>query len=127
MSVKTSPAELLKERLMGSWSSFSDQDLYRVFCLLIDQIESLEKQNKSLKKGMNGAVSRATPEDMGKIELLKSNIGRDILQIVEETERLLSSADTVAKKIQAESEILDKKQQGIKQELMGLLGGKPKR
>ncbi len=27
-----------------------DDELYRVFCLLIEQIETLEKQNKSLKQ-----------------------------------------------------------------------------
>ena len=44
------PAEMLKVQMKKSWEKFSDEELYRVFCLLIEQIESLENQNKSLKK-----------------------------------------------------------------------------
>lgn len=44
------PAEMLKSQMKKSWGRFSDEELYRVFCLLIEQIEALEKQNKSLKK-----------------------------------------------------------------------------
>ena len=44
------PAEILKTQMKKSWGKFSDDELYRVFCLLIEQIEALEKQNKSLKK-----------------------------------------------------------------------------
>ena len=43
-------AEMLKTQMKKSWGKFSDDELYRVFCLLIEQIEALEKQNKSLKK-----------------------------------------------------------------------------
>ena len=43
------PAEMLKVQMKKSWEKFSDEELYRVFCLLIEQIESLENQNKSLR------------------------------------------------------------------------------
>ena len=38
------PAEILKTQMKKSWGKFSDDELYRVFCLLIEQIEALEKQ-----------------------------------------------------------------------------------
>ena len=36
------PAEILKTQMKKSWGKFSDDELYRVFCLLIEQIEALE-------------------------------------------------------------------------------------
>ena len=43
-------AELLKMKMESNWELFSQEELFRVFCLLVDQIEALEKQNKAMKK-----------------------------------------------------------------------------
>ncbi|MCL1949606.1 MAG: hypothetical protein FWF59_07735 [Turicibacter sp.] len=44
------PADLLKMKMESNWEKFSQEELFRVFCLLVDQIEALEQQNKAMKK-----------------------------------------------------------------------------
>ena len=68
------PAEILKTQMKKSWGKFSDDELYRVFCLLIEQIEALEKQNKSLKKEVQTMQENSESHlkaELEQIELLK--------------------------------------------------------
>ncbi|MEO3150702.1 hypothetical protein ABHC25_14330, partial [Turicibacter sanguinis] len=73
------PAEMLKSQMKKSWGRFSDEELYRVFCLLIEQIEALEKQNKSLKKeihAMQESSEQQMKSELAQIELLKTHAKR---------------------------------------------------
>jgi len=44
------PAELLKTKMEANWDRFSQEELFWVFCLLVDQIEALELENKAMKR-----------------------------------------------------------------------------
>lgn len=88
------PAEILKTQMKKSWGKFSDDELYRVFCLLIEQIEALEKQNKSLKKEVQTMQENSESHlksELEQIELLKSHAKRDAIKIIQETEKFLRS------------------------------------
>ena len=85
------PAEMLKTQMKKSWGKFSDDELYRVFCLLIEQIEALEKQNKSLKKevqAMQESSESHLKSELEQIELLKTHAKRDAIKIIQETEKI---------------------------------------
>ncbi|MFQ9520793.1 MAG: hypothetical protein ACLRZR_05380, partial [Turicibacter sp.] len=85
------PAEILKTQMKKSWGKFSDDELYRVFCLLIEQIEALEKQNKSLKKEVQTMQENSESHlksELEQIELLKSHAKRDAIKIIQETEKI---------------------------------------
>ena len=80
------PAEILKTQMKKSWGKFSDDELYRVFCLLIEQIEALEKQNKSLKKEVQTMQENSESHlksELEQIELLKSHAKRDAIKIIQ--------------------------------------------
>ena len=88
---KMTPAEMLKSQMKKSWGRFSDEELYRVFCLLIEQIEALEKQNKSLKKeihAMQESSEQQMKSELAQIELLKTHAKRDAMKIIQETEKI---------------------------------------
>ena len=85
------PAEILKTQMKKSWGRFSDDELYRVFCLLIEQIETLEKQNKSLKQEVQMLQEKTVSpmeSEIKEIELLKTNAKRDAIKIIQETEKI---------------------------------------
>lgn len=118
-------AEMLKAQMRKKWSSFSDEELYRVFCLLIDQIEILEKQNKTLKKKAEAQLRHSDASEFQKIEILKSHIGHDAIKIIEETEKasksFLDQTAQAIEKIRKESEKFEREQMKIREEIQRFL------
>lgn len=125
------PAEMLKNQMKKSWGRFSDEELYRVFCLLIDQIEALEKQNKSLKKEvkmMHESSEQQMKSELEQIELLKKHAKRDAMKIIQETEKIsqvmIYQAVQDVEKITEETELFERQQLQIKNELIDFLNSK---
>ena len=125
------PAEMLKVQMKKSWEKFSDEELYRVFCLLIEQIESLENQNKSLKKEvqlMQQASQSHLKNELEQIETLKNHAKRDALKIIQETEKIskvmIEQAMEDVERIIDETAIFEPQQLQIKDELIDFLNTK---
>ena len=125
------PAEMLKVQMKKSWEKFSDEELYRVFCLLIEQIESLENQNKSLKKEvqlMQQASQSHLKNELEQIETLKNHAKRDALKIIQETEKIskvmIEQAMEDVERIIDETAIFEQQQLQIKDELIDFLNTK---
>ena len=125
------PAEMLKVQMKKSWEKFSDEELYRVFCLLIEQIESLENQNKSLKKEvqlMQQASQSHLKNELDQIETLKNHAKRDALKIIQETEKIskvmIEQAMEDVERIIDETAIFEQQQLQIKDELIDFLNTK---
>jgi cell division septum initiation protein DivIVA len=125
------PAEMLKNQMKKSWGRFSDEELYRVFCLLIEQIEALEKQNKSLKKEvkmMHESSEQQMKSELEQIELLKKHAKRDAMKIIQETEKIsqvmIYQAVQDVEKITEETELFERQQLQIKNELIDFLNSK---
>lgn len=122
------PAEILKTQMKKSWGKFSDDELYRVFCLLIEQIEALEKQNKSLKKEVQTMQENSESHlksELEQIELLKSHAKRDAIKIIQETEKIskvmIEQAICDVEKIMEETALFEQQQLQIKDELIDFL------
>ena len=114
-----------------SWGKFSDDELYRVFCLLIEQIEALEKQNKSLKKEVQTMQENSESHlksELEQIELLKSHAKRDAIKIIQETEKIskvmIEQAICDVEKIMEETALFEQQQLQIKDELIDFLNTK---
>ena len=114
-----------------SWGKFSDDELYRVFCLLIEQIEALEKQNKSLKKevqAMQESSESHLKSELEQIELLKTHAKRDAIKIIQETEKIsklmIEKAICDVEKIMEETAQFEQQQLQIKDELIEFLNSK---
>lgn len=125
------PAEMLKTQMKKSWGKFSDDELYRVFCLLIEQIEALEKQNKSLKKEVQTMQENSESHlksELEQIELLKSHAKRDAIKIIQETEKIskvmIEQAICDVEKIMEETALFEQQQLQIKDELIDFLNSK---
>lgn len=125
------PAEMLKNQMKKSWGRFSDEELYRVFCLLIEQIEALEKQNKSLKKEVKTIQESSEQQmksELEQIELLKTHAKRDAMKIIQETEKIsqviIHQAVQDVEKITEETELFERQQLQIKNELIDFLNSK---
>lgn len=125
------PAEMLKVQMKKSWEKFSDEELYRVFCLLIEQIESLENQNKSLKKEvqlMQQASQSHLKNELEQIETLKNHAKRDALKIIQETEKIskvmIEQAMKDVERIIDKTAIFEQQQLQIKDELIDFLNTK---
>ena len=125
------PAEMLKSQMKKSWGRFSDEELYRVFCLLIEQIEALEKQNKSLKKeihAMQESSEQQMKSELAQIELLKTHAKRDAMKIIQETEKIsqviINQAVQDVEKITEETALFERQQLQIKNELIDFLNSK---
>ena len=125
------PAERLKTQMKKSWGKFSDDELYRVFCLLIEQIEALEKQNKSLKKEVQTMQENSESHlksELEQIELLKSHAKRDAIKIIQETEKIskvmIEQAICDVEKIMEETALFEQQQLQIKDELIDFLNTK---
>ena len=125
------PAEILKTQMKKSWGKFSDDELYRVFCLLIQQIEALEKQNKSLKKEVQTMQENSESHlksELEQIELLKSHAKRDAIKIIQETEKIskvmIEQAICDVEKIMEETALFEQQQLQIKDELIDFLNTK---
>ena len=125
------PAEILKTQMKKSWGKFSDDELYRVFCLLIEQIEALEKQNKSLKKEVQTMQENSESHlksELEQIELLKSHAKRDAIKIIQETEKIskvmIEQAICDVEKIMEETALFEQQQLQIKDELIDYLNTK---
>ena len=125
------PAEMLKSQMKKSWGRFSDEVLYRVFCLLIEQIEALEKQNKSLKKeihAMQESSEQQMKSELAQIELLKTHAKRDAMKIIQETEKIsqviINQAVQDVEKITEETALFERQQLQIKNELIDFLNSK---
>ena len=125
------PAEVLKTQMKKSWGKFSDDELYRVFCLLIEQIEALEKQNKSLKKevqAMQESSESHLKSELEQIELLKTHAKRDAIKIIQETEKIsklmIEQAICDVEKIMEETAQFEQQQLQIKDELIEFLNSK---
>ena len=125
------PAEILKTQIKKSWGKFSDDELYRVFCLLIEQIEALEKQNKSLKKEVQTMQENSESHlksELEQIELLKSHAKRDAIKIIQETEKIskvmIEQAICDVEKIMEETALFEQQQLQIKDELIDFLNTK---
>ena len=125
------PAEILKTQMKKSWGKFSDDELYRVFCLLIEQIEALEKQNKSLKKEVQTIQENSESHlksELEQIELLKSHAKRDAIKIIQETEKIskvmIEQAICDVEKIMEETALFEQQQLQIKDELIDFLNTK---
>ena len=125
------PAEMFKVQMKKSWEKFSDEELYRVFCLLIEQIESLENQNKSLKKEvqlMQQASQSHLKNELEQIETLKNHAKRDALKIIQETEKIskvmIEQAMEDVERIIDETAIFEQQQLQIKDELIDFLNTK---
>ena len=124
-------AEILKTQMKKSWGKFSDDELYRVFCLLIEQIEALEKQNKSLKKEVQTMQENSESHlksELEQIELLKSHAKRDAIKIIQETEKIskvmIEQAICDVEKIMEETALFEQQQLQIKDELIDFLNTK---
>ena len=125
------PAEILKTQMKKSWGKFSDDELYHVFCLLIEQIEALEKQNKSLKKEVQTMQENSESHlksELEQIELLKSHAKRDAIKIIQETEKIskvmIEQAICDVEKIMEETALFEQQQLQIKDELIDFLNTK---
>ena len=125
------PAEMLKTQMKKSWGKFSDDELYRVFCLLIEQIEALEKQNKSLKKEVQTMQENSESHlksELEQIELLKSHAKRDAIKIIQETEKIskvmIEQAICDVEKIMEETALFEQQQLQIRDELIDFLNTK---
>ena len=125
------PAEILKTQMKKSWGKFSDDELYRVFCLLIEQIEALKKQNKSLKKEVQTMQENSESHlksELEQIELLKSHAKRDAIKIIQETEKIskvmIEQAICDVEKIMEETALFEQQQLQIKDELIDFLNTK---
>ena len=125
------PAEILKTQMKKSWGKFSDDELYRVFFLLIEQIEALEKQNKSLKKEVQTMQENSESHlksELEQIELLKSHAKRDAIKIIQETEKIskvmIEQAICDVEKIMEETALFEQQQLQIKDELIDFLNTK---
>ncbi len=125
------PAEMLKVQMKKSWKNFSDEELYRVFCLLIEQIESLENQNKSLKKEvqlMQQTSQSQLKNELEQIETLKNHAKRDALKIIQETEKIskvmIEQAMEDVERIIDETAMFEQQQLQIKDELIDFLNTK---
>ena len=125
------PAEILKTQMKKSWGKFSDDELYRVFCLLIEQIEALEKQNKSLKKEVQTMQENSESHlksELEQIELLKSHAKRDAIKIIQETKKIskvmIEQAICDVEKIMEETALFEQQQLQIKDELIDFLNTK---
>ena len=125
------PAEILKTQMKKSWGKFSDDELYRVFCLLIEQIEALEKQNKSLEKEVQTMQENSESHlksELEQIELLKSHAKRDAIKIIQETEKIskvmIEQAICDVEKIMEETALFEQQQLQIKDELIDFLNTK---
>ncbi|WP_235070688.1 hypothetical protein [Turicibacter sp. TJ11] len=125
------PAEMLKTQMKKSWGKFSDDELYRVFCLLIEQIEALEKQNKSFKKevqAMQESSESHLKSELEQIELLKTHAKRDAIKIIQETEKIsklmIEQAICDVEKIMEETAQFEQQQLQIKDELIEFLNSK---
>lgn len=125
------PAEILKTQMKKSWGKFSDDELYRVFCLLIEQIEALEKQNKSFKKevqAMQESSESHLKSELEQIELLKTHAKRDAIKIIQETEKIsklmIEQAICDVEKIMEETAQFEQQQLQIKDELIEFLNSK---
>ena len=125
------PAELLKSQMKKSWGRFSDDELYRVFCLLIEQIETLEKQNKSLKQEIQILQEKTVSpmeSEIKEIELLKTNAKRDAIKIIQETEKIskvmIEQAISDVETIMEETTQFEQQQLQIKEELIDFLNSK---
>ncbi|MGL4335650.1 MAG: DivIVA domain-containing protein [Turicibacter sp.] len=122
------PAELLKHKMKGSWGRFSDDELYKVFCLLIEQIDALEKQNKSLKKEvrvLHDNSEQRMKTEIEQIELLKSHAKRDAIKIIDETEKIskviIGQAIEDVEKIMEETERFELQHIEVRDELIEFL------
>ncbi|MBQ1769451.1 MAG: DivIVA domain-containing protein [Turicibacter sp.] len=125
------PAEILKSQMKKSWGRFSDDELYRVFCLLIEQIETLEKQNKSLKQEIQILQEKTVSpmeSEIKEIELLKTNAKRDAIKIIQETEKIskvmIEQAISDVETIMEETTQFEQQQLQIKEELIDFLNSK---
>lgn len=125
------PAEILKTQMKKSWGRFSDDELYRVFCLLIEQIETLEKQNKSLKQEVQMLQEKTVSpmeSEIKEIELLKTNAKRDAIKIIKETEKIskvmIEQAMSDVETIVEETTQFEQQQLQIKEELIDFLNSK---
>ena len=125
------PAEMLKVQMKKSWKNFSDEELYRVFCLLIDQFESIENQNKSLKKEvqlMQQTSQSQLKNELEQIETLKNHAKRDALKIIQETEKIskvmIEQAMEDVERIIDETAMFEQQQLQIKDELIDFLNTK---
>lgn len=125
------PAQMLKTQMKKSWGKFSDDELYRVFCLLIEQIEALEKQNKSLKKEVQTMQENSESHlksELEQIELLKLHAKRDAIKIIQETEKIskvmIEQAICDVDKIMEETALFEQQQLQIKDELIEFLNSK---
>ncbi len=125
------PAQMLKTQMKKSWGKFSDDELYRVFCLLIEQIEALEKQNKSLKKEVQRMQENSESHlksELEQIELLKLHAKRDAIKIIQETEKIskvmIEQAICDVDKIMEETALFEQQQLQIKDELIDFLNSK---
>ena len=125
------PAEILKTQMKKSWGRFSDDELYRVFCLLIEQIETLEKQNKSLKQEIQILQEKTVSpmeSEIKEIELLKTNAKRDAIKIIQETEKIskvmIEQAISDVETIMEETTQFEQQQLQIKEELIDFLNSK---
>ena len=125
------PAEMLKTQVKKSWGKFPGDELYRVFCLLIEQIEALEKQNKSLKKevqAMQESSESHLKSELEQIELLKTHAKRDAIKIIQETEKIsklmIEQAICDVEKIMEETAQFEQQQLQIKDELIEFLNSK---
>lgn len=125
------PAEMLKNQMKKSWGKFSDNELYRVFCLLIEQIEALENQNKSLKKEVQTMQENSESHlkaELEQIELLKLHAKRDAIKIIQETEKIskvmIEQAICDVEKIMEETALFERQQLQIKDELIDFLNTK---
>ena len=114
-----------------SWGRFSDDELYRVFCLLIEQIETLEKQNKSLKQEIQILQEKTVSpmeSEIKEIELLKTNAKRDAIKIIQETEKIskvmIEQAISDVETIMEETTQFEQQQLQIKEELIDFLNSK---
>ena len=122
------PAELLKYKLRGSWDRFSDEELYKVFCLLVEQIDALEKQNKSLKqevKQLQDQTEWKFKSEVEQLEQLKVCAKRDAIKIMDQTEKIskviIDQAVEDVSRVMKEAEYFDAKQQAVRHELIDFL------
>ncbi|HAX72879.1 MAG TPA: hypothetical protein DCY20_05090 [Firmicutes bacterium] len=122
------PAELLKQKMKGSWGRFSEDELYKVFCLLIEQIDVLEKQNKSLKKevrALHDSSEQRIQNELEQIELIKTHAKLDAIKIIDETEKIskviIGQAIEDVEKVMEETERFETRHLEVKDELIDFL------
>ena len=92
---------------------------------MIEQIEALEKQNKSLKKevqAMQESSESHLKSELEQIELLKTHAKRDAIKIIQETEKIsklmIEQAICDVEKIMEETAQFEQQQLQIKDELI---------